>query len=105
MRGVLELRKRQTQSLLNLINKYKELEKERDSIYADYQDLGKEKLEQEKMIELMVDELSLENALNCVYKEYKGHECIRNDDFDCKYSREKCKNCIKEFYKKKVKGD
>lgn len=61
--------------------------------------------ELEKMVELMVDELSLENALNCVYKEYKGHECIRNDDFDCKYSREKCKNCIKEFYKKKAKGE
>ena len=32
----------------NLINKYKELEKERDDIYADYQDLGKEKLKLEE---------------------------------------------------------
>ena len=35
----------------NLINKYKELEKERDGIYADYQDLGKEKLKLEEQIE------------------------------------------------------
>ena len=32
----------------NLINKCKELEKERDDIYADYQDLGKEKLKLEE---------------------------------------------------------
>ena len=41
------------QAIENLINKNKELEKERDGIYTDYQDLGKEKLELEKMVELM----------------------------------------------------
>ena len=35
------------------LNTCEELEKERDGIYADYQDLGKEKLELEKMVELM----------------------------------------------------
>lgn len=56
------------QAIENLINKYKELEKERDSIYADYQDLGKQHLELlnkyeelEKIVEAMAYEISEED--------------------------------------------
>jgi hypothetical protein len=54
--------------LQNLINKNKELEKERDGIYTDYQDLGKEKLELEKMVELMAKEMSNED-LNFLFED------------------------------------
>lgn len=45
--------------LQNLINKYKEQEKERDEIYADYQDLGKEKLQLEEKLDRTLYELRI----------------------------------------------
>ena len=72
MRGVLELRKRQTQSLLNLINKNKELE---------------------KIVELMAKELSRKKGMikkvcgKCNYE-----ECIKLN----------IEECIIEHYKKKA---
>lgn len=88
--------RRQTEAIENLINKYKELKKERDGIYADYQDLGKEKLkleekceEQEKMIELMGD-------------------CIRcadlDEDIPCEH-KFNCKECMIDYFTKKAKGE
>lgn len=47
--------------LQKLINKYKELEKERDGIYADYQYLGKEKLKLEEIWGVKESEKSRKN--------------------------------------------
>ena len=49
------------QAMENLINKCQELEKERDDIYADYQDLGKEKLKLEEIWEVKESEKSRKN--------------------------------------------
>ena len=75
----------------NLINKNKELEKERDGIYADYQELGKEKLELEKMIELMAEYIDFDKM-----------------DFNCSSLcvKEGCREeCVIEFFRKKAKGE
>lgn len=78
--------------LQNLINKNKELEKERDGIYADYQDLGKEKLELEKMVELMgVD-------LMCC-----GADFVSFGMFTGNFKKDK--ELVIEHYKKKAKGE
>ena len=93
--------------LQNLINKNKELEKERDGIYADYQELGKEKLEleekceeQEKIIELMNE---------YILKEYISPEiCSKHTPEDCYadiYDDEACKKCILDYFRKKAKGE
>jgi hypothetical protein len=56
-----ESQKELAQAMENLINKCQELEKERDDIYADYQDLGKEKLKLEEIWEVKESEKSRKN--------------------------------------------
>ena len=96
---------RSTEAIENLINKYKELEKERDSIYADYQDLGKEKLkleekceEQEKMIELMAEYIKETDFITESY-------CYRREDCENVGGNRKCKECILDYFRKKAKGE
>lgn len=68
------------QAIENIISKYKELLKERDGIYADYQDLGKEKFRLEEMIELMAEHysddtyMSKEDIINYFMEEAKKNE-------------------------------
>jgi hypothetical protein len=117
-----------TTIIKNLINKYKELVKERDGIYADYQDLGKEKLrleekceeqkknyrnllssaeilkeaseEQEKIIELMAEYISGTDIDEDVCKKVgKNPFC---DEFG---EGSKCEECVIEFFRKKAKGE
>lgn len=74
----------------NLINKYKELEKERDGIYADYQELGKEKLELEEKLDNVFHVLRIyENE--CVSK-YKIRKKIKE-----------LENCIEKWRNEKEK--
>lgn len=75
------------QAIENLINKYKEVEKERDEIYADYQNLGKEKLELETMVELMLPYVDF-----CKDK----NKCDTYKD---------CIECRLDYFKKKAKGE
>lgn len=81
-----------------ILNRYNYLDSKVENLINKYK-------EQQKMIELMADELSLFNAMDCDYRDYKGHECIRQDDFDGKYDRRKCKNCIIDYFRKKAKGE
>ncbi|MBO5179294.1 MAG: hypothetical protein J6B87_02990 [Clostridia bacterium] len=81
-----------------LINKNKELEKERDGIYADYQEIGKDLLkahekneEQEKIIELMAEYIDFDKIeLNC------SSLCVKDN---CR------EQCIIEYFKMKAKGE
>ena len=72
------------ESLQNLINKYKE---------------------QEKIIELAIDELYLFNAYDCDYSDLKEHTCTKNDDDTVEIQKAKCKKCIREIIEKKAKGE
>ena len=97
--------------LQNLINKYKELQKERDGIYADYQDLGKEKLEleekreeQEKMIELMAKDIE-KITCSCPFELYDYE--VKDCDNICQMLADNWKQytCFIEYYEKKAKGE
>lgn len=78
-----------------LINKNKELEKERDGICADYQEIGKDLLkahekneEQEKIIELMADKIT--------------HYKLTNDGINTRPATREEKI---EWFRKKVKDE
>ena len=61
--------------------------------------------EQEKIIELAIEELYLFNAYDCDYSDLKGHTCIKNDNDTVEAQKVKCKKCIREILEKKAKGD
>ena len=92
--------KRQTEAIENLINKHKELVKERDGIYADYQDLGKEKLKLEETIFLMANYIvGTDKDEDICKKVGKNPFC---DEFG---EESKCEECVIEFFRKKAKGE
>lgn len=70
-------------TIRNIINKYKE---------------------QEKIIELAIDELYLFNAYDCDYSDLKEHTCTKNDDDTVEIQKAKCKKCIRKIIEKKAKG-
>lgn len=97
----------------NLINKYKELLKERDGIYADYQDLGKEKLkleekceEQEKIIELMSRTIHYICLFSSQSKYVIGKYCkIYNSGNVGECEGLICSECVANYFIKKAKGE
>jgi len=50
----------------------------------------------DKTIDLMAEELYLNNALDCDYKEFKDNKCKTNES-----NKEICKECIKQYFAKK----
>jgi AMMECR1 domain-containing protein len=80
MRGVLELRKRQSQSLLNLINRYKELEKESFEDYKSYFDLVQE--DNELLVQKENKIKELEKERDGIYADYQdlGKEKLRLEE-------------------------
>lgn len=67
--------------------------------------LIKKNKEQEKIIELAIDELYLFNAYDCDYSDLKEHTCTKNDDDKVEIQKAKCKKCIRKIIEKKAKGD
>ena len=89
---------RSTEAIENLINKYKELEKERDDIYADYQDLGKEKLKLEETIFLMA------NYIAGIDKDEDICKKVGKNPFCDEYGEEsKCETCVTNYFRKKAR--
>lgn len=112
-------------------NKIKELEKERDDIYADYQDLGKEKLKLEEKCEELLEKVNyLEKILANQHDEIEDKEAIiklmakdiaenKLDEDICRKVRspekeecdcyadmyDACYGCVIEYYEKKAKGE
>ena len=101
------------QAIENLINKCKELEKERDDIYADYQDLGKDKLkleekceEQEKMIKLMSRTMHYICLFSSQSKYVIGKYCkIYNSENIGECEGLICSECVANYFRKKAKGE
>lgn len=101
------------QAIQNLINKYEELIKERDGIYADYQDLGKEKLkleekceEQEKMIKLMSRTMHYICLFRSQSKYVIRKYCkIYNSGNIGECEGLICSECVANYFRKKAKGE
>ena len=101
------------QAIENLINKCKELEKERDDIYADYQDLGKDKLkleekceEQEKMIKLMSRTMHYICLFRSQSKYVIRKYCkIYNSGNIGECEGLICSECVANYFRKKAKGE
>ena len=92
--------------LQNLINKNKELEKERDGIYADYQELGKEKLELETMVELMSSTIHQLAVNNDIAKYFPKRYCKTYYSGDISKCKDLiCETCVKNYFRKKAKGE
>ena len=105
IRGVLELRKQQTQSLLNLINKYKEQEEQIEEYKLNVKEAMHEAQENarifrkeqaktneyRKMVELMAEYIDFDKMnFNC------SSLCVK----------EGCREeCIIDYFRKKAKGE
>lgn len=85
-------------------SKNKELQKSVEQIYDDYQDIGKmafdysDKLEQqEKIIDLMLNEITNNTINTCPLEDY-------NYDLDCKNKcKDDYKECWKQYFENKAK--
>ena len=96
-----------------LLTQKRELEKERDGIYADYQDLGKEKLkleekceEQEKMIKLMGRTMHYICLFRSQSKYVIRKYCkIYNSGNIGECEGLICSECVANYFRKKAKGE
>lgn len=79
-------------ALENLINGYRELEKERDGIYEDYQELGKEKWKADESIIFLIERL--EERINNSIPKSKIKEKIEEYKQEMKEIRAKEKGLI-----------
>ena len=102
--SLMQSRKKWKHRYYKMKNKNRELQKSIEQIYDDYQDIGKmafnysDKIEQQdKMIDLMLEEISNNFINTCPLEDY-------NYDLDCENKcNDNYKECWKQYFENKAK--